>query len=174
MGKTLNPEHLGYDLLQNEIQREWMKKHIKTQKPKAKTMNLSCACKIGSRTFRLLPSPCDNIWPWESNYLKIHSKTKRAVPYLKAHTVGLNYQHDEIDIILITTALKHCSKQLLMLKSLPSQSININDCIFQGYSSTENQKHLGWQDTCFSNIILKVSCYLLCGYNGCGKTVDRL
>lgn len=41
------------------------------------------------------------------------------MPYLKAHTVGLNYQHDEIGIRLTTTALKHCSKQLLMLKSPP-------------------------------------------------------
>lgn len=87
--------------------------------------------------FRLLVARFDiSSVPWESNYLKIHSKTKKAVPYLKAHTVGLNYQHDEIDIILITTALKHCSKQRLMLKPLPCQSISINDCIFQGYSST--------------------------------------
>lgn len=63
--------------------------------------------------------------------------------------MGLNYQRDEIDIILITTALKHFSKQLLMLKSLPNQSININDCTFQGYLSTENQKHPGWHGTCF-------------------------
>lgn len=35
---------------------------------------------------------------------------------LKAHTVGLNYHRDEIDIILITIALKHFSKQLLTLK----------------------------------------------------------
>lgn len=29
MGNTLNPEHLGYNLLQNEIQRGWIKKKIK-------------------------------------------------------------------------------------------------------------------------------------------------
>lgn len=40
---------------------EW-KKHIKTQKPEAKTMNLSWAYKMGGRTFRLLPSPRDKIW----------------------------------------------------------------------------------------------------------------
>lgn len=36
--------------------------------------------------------------------------------YLEAHTVGLNYHHDEINIILITVALKHFSKQPQTLK----------------------------------------------------------
>lgn len=143
MGNTLNPKHLGYDLLQNEIQRGWMKKNINKPKPRNQKQKLwtsavhaRCAAELLDY-FRLLVARFDiSSVPWESNYLKIHSKTKRAVPYWKAHTVGLNYQHDEVDIILITTALEQCSKQLLMLKPLPRQSISINDHIFQGYLST--------------------------------------
>lgn len=128
MGNTLNPEHLGYNLLQNEIQRGWIKKKNKTRPRNQKQKVWTSAVHARWATelldyFHLLMVRFDiSSVPWESNYLKIHSKTKKAVPYLKVHTVGLNYQHDEIGILLITTALKHCSKQLPMLKSLPRLS----------------------------------------------------
>lgn len=120
---------------------EWKKKYKpkpRNQKQKLWTSAVHARCSAELLDyFRLLMARFDiSSVPRKSNYLKIHSKTKRAVPYLKAHTVGLNYQHDEVDIILITTALEQCSKQLLLLKPLPRQSISINDRIFQGYSST--------------------------------------
>lgn len=61
-----------------------------------------------------------------------------------------------------------------MLKSLPSQSININDCIFQGYSSTENQKHLGWQGTFSKHNFEGQLLFALClqwVWKNCGPTL---
>lgn len=87
MGNILNPEHLEYGLLWNEMQTGWMKNH--ETKPRTRSKTMSCACEMGSGTFRLLLSrhglPSAEFHE-KVTYLKIRSKTNNAMPVFKKHT----------------------------------------------------------------------------------------
>lgn len=93
--------------------------------------------------------------------------------------MGLSCHGTEINIILITTALKCVSKQIAPYsKSLPNQPININDCTFPSYFSIENQKHLEWQVHVFINIISKGQLPSVSGIiqgvgRGCANSVSK-
>lgn len=88
MGNILNPEHLEYGLLWNEMQTGWMKKPYKT-KPRTRSKTMSCACEMGSGTWRLLLSRHDlpsAQFHEKVTYLKIRSRTNNTVPVFKKHT----------------------------------------------------------------------------------------